>query len=175
MGVAGAGKSTVGRMLAHRLGWSFADADAYHSPAAWRKMEAGEPLTDADREPWLARLRAVIADHRATATPLVLACSALRAGYRRALVPDSTDVRFVYLRVAPEVSAARLAARRGHGVGPALNQSQFATLEEPADALWVDAALRPGECVGAIVAALGLEPVAPAPRDDGAPGGVPPA
>ena len=75
MGVAGAGKTTVGRLLAHELGWSFADADAYHSPDAWAKMARGEPLTDADRAPWLARLRAVISEHRATNTPLVLACS----------------------------------------------------------------------------------------------------
>lgn len=161
MGVAASGKTTVGRMLAHQLGWSFADADAYHSAQAWAKMGAGEALTDADRAPWLARLSAVIADHRATGTKLVLACSALRAVYRAALVPadaPSGAVRFVYLRVPPEVSAARLAARPGHAVGPALNDSQWATLEEPAEALWVDATHPPEECVRAIVDGLELTP-----------------
>lgn len=161
MGVAGSGKTTIGRMLAHRLGWSFADADAYHSTEAWAKMSAGQPLTDADREPWLARLEGVIADHRATGTPLVLACSALRASYRAALVPADAPggaVRFVYLRVPPEVSAARLGTRPGHAVGPALNASQWATLEEPAEALWVDATRTPEECVLAIVDGLELEP-----------------
>lgn len=159
MGVAGAGKSTVGRLLAHELGWSFADADAYHSAGAWEKMARGEPLTDADRAPWLARLRAVISEHRATGTPLVVACSALRAAYRDALVPPDAPrgaVAFVYLRVPPETTRARLASRSGHLVGPALDASQWATLEEPADALWVDATRPPAACVRVAIDGLGL-------------------
>ncbi len=159
MGVAGAGKSTVGRLLAHELGWSFADADAYHSPDAWAKMGRGEPLTDADRAPWLARLRTVIAEHRATGTPLVLACSALRASYREALVPPDAPphrVRFVYLRVPEDTTRRRLAGRRGHPVGPELDASQRSTLEEPADALWVDGTRSPAACVRAAIAGLGL-------------------
>lgn len=159
MGVAGAGKSTVGRHLAHALGWSFADGDAYHSPESWAKLERGEPLTDADRAPWLARLQGVIADHWGTNTPLVLACSALRAPYRHTLVPPALPpgaLRFVYLRVPPAVAEERLRTRRGHGVGPALVPSQFATLEEPAEAAWVDGTLPVEDATQAIVRALGL-------------------
>lgn len=161
MGVAGAGKSTVGRLLAHELGWGFADADGYHSPAAWAKMGRGEPLTDADRAPWLARLRAVIADHRATGKSLVVACSALKASYREALVPPDAPrgaVAFVYLRVPPDTTRTRLATRRGHPVGPALDASQWATLEEPADALWVDGTRSPAACVRAAIEGLRLAP-----------------
>jgi len=159
MGVAGAGKTTVGRMLAHELGWSFADADGYHTPDAWAKMGRGEPLTDADRAPWLARLRAVVADHRATGTPLVVACSALKDRYRQALVPADAPhgaVGFVYLRVPPETTRARLAARRGHPVGPELDASQWATLEEPSEALWVDGTRSPAACVRDAIDGLGL-------------------
>lgn len=172
MGVAGAGKSTVGRLLAHELRWSFADADAYHSPDAWAKMGRGEPLTDADRAPWLARLRGVIAEHRAAHTPLVVACSALRAAYRTALVPPDAPrgaVAFVYLRVPPQTTHARLASRRGHPVGPALDASQWATLEEPADALWVDGTQSPAACVRAAIEGLGLASRAPEGRDEARP------
>lgn len=161
MGVAGAGKSTVGRHLAHTLGWSFADGDAYHTPEAWAKLERADPLTDADRAPWLARLQGVIADHWGTNTPLVIACSALRAEYRRVLVPPALPpgaLRYVFLRVPPAVAEQRLRARRGHGVGAALVPSQFATLEEPADAVWVDATMSVEDVTLAILQALELEP-----------------
>lgn len=159
MGVAGAGKSTVGSHLAHTLGWSFADGDAYHSPESWAKLERGEPLTDEDRAPWLARLQGVIADHWGTNTPLVVACSALRAEYRRVLVPPALPpgaLRYVFLRIPPEVAERRLRTRRGHGVGPSLVPSQFATLEEPADAIWVDGTLPVEDVTQAILRALDL-------------------
>lgn len=133
MGVAGAGKTTVGRRLAESLGASFVDADAHHAPESIDKMRRGEPLTDADREPWLATLRRVIAEALAHDTPLVLACSALTRAYREALVPSGAESRvwFVYLRVSREVLAARLETRAGHFAGAALLESQLATLEVP--------------------------------------------
>jgi gluconokinase len=134
MGVAGAGKTTVGQRLAATLGWPFADADAYHSPENVARMRRGEGLTDAERQPWLATLAALIADHVARRAPLVLACSALRRTYRTTLAPASLGdaVRFVHLQVSAATLAERLATRPGHYAPPALLASQLATLEPPA-------------------------------------------
>jgi gluconokinase len=138
MGPAGAGKTTVGRALADALGWHFYDADDFHDPANVARMRRGEALTDADRAPWLAALREVlareIADVARGGQGAVLACSALRKAYREALVPSDAPpgaVRFVYLRASPPTLAARLSTRRGHFAPPALLASQLATLEEP--------------------------------------------
>jgi gluconokinase len=125
MGASGSGKSTVGTALAERLGWSFVDGDSFHSPEAVAAMAAGHPLTDADRWPWLGRIRAYL---DATDTPTVVACSALRRAYRDVL-RDRT--RFVYLDVDRDVLAARLAHRGPHFVGPSLLDSQLTTLEPP--------------------------------------------
>jgi gluconokinase len=146
MGVAGSGKTTVGSALAARLGWAFADADAYHDAAALGKMARGEGLTDADRAPWLARLAALVRTHLAGGPPLVLACSALRAVYRDVLTGGDGRVAVVWLDAPADVLAARLAARRGHAVGPSLLPSQLATLEPPAGALRLDAT-RPVEAL----------------------------
>lgn len=159
MGVAGAGKTTVGRRLADVLGWTFADADAYHSPANVARMRRGEGLTDAERAPWLASLAALVADHVARCAPLVLACSALRRGYRATLAPVALGdaVRFAYLRVSPATLAARLATRPAHYAPPALLASQLETLEEPApgeDVLTLDGEQPVDALVDAIVRAL---------------------
>ena len=159
MGVAGAGKTAVGRALADSLGWSFHDADDFHSRANVAKMRAGTPLTDTDRAPWLATLHALIADHLASGAPMVLACSALRAAYREALRPGgAADARvaFVQLDVPPEVAERRLAARSGHYMPASLVASQFATLEPPRDALRLDATRPVAELVQQIVDAFGL-------------------
>lgn len=150
MGVAGAGKTTVGRALAEALGWSFEDADAYHSPAALATMARGEGLTDADRAPWLARLAALVRDRLAAGPPTVLACSALKAGYREALGTDAPGVALVWLDVPAEVLHQRLRDRRGHVAGTDLLPSQLATLEPPADAIRLDGTAPIGAIVGRI-------------------------
>jgi gluconokinase len=136
MGVTGSGKTTVGRALAQALPCPFYDADDFHSPASIANMRAGIPLTDADRMPWLDRLRAVIDSTARAGTSAVLACSALRNAYRERLLPldptAASAVRFVYLSISPELVRARLLARRGHYMPASLVESQFAALEQPA-------------------------------------------
>lgn len=163
MGVAGAGKTTVGQALAEAMGWSFFDADDFHAPESVARMRAGLPLDDARRAPWLAELRALIASTLQAGESAVLACSALRHAYRDALVPRDVvtatggRVRFVHLRVSPGVLAARLGTRTGHFAPPALLTSQLATLEEPAagePALLLDGELPVPELVATIRAQL---------------------
>lgn len=138
MGVTAAGKTTVGRALAEQLHWRFADADDYHSAANVAKMRSGIPLTDEDRVPWLQVLRTAILDWIRASENVVLACSALKASYRDILIVGP-EVKLVYLRITEELAAARLDARRGHYMNPALLRSQFETLEEPHHALIIDA------------------------------------
>jgi gluconokinase len=137
MGVAGSGKSTVGALLATRLGVPFLDGDDFHTPAAKAQMAEGVPLTEEQRGPWLDRLHAELAAHAATG--VVLACSALTAASRRRLAGELTAVTFVAL-VAPEDElAARLAEREGHFAGPDLLASQLASLELDPGVQTVDA------------------------------------
>jgi gluconokinase len=133
MGVSGAGKSTVGRLIAARLDCSFRDADSFHPQANIEKMSRGEPLTDEDRWPWLQAIADWIAEHRAAGTTCVVTCSALKRRYRD-LITDRqrTDVRLVYLKGDMALIEARLKARKGHFMPPALLKSQFDALEEPA-------------------------------------------
>lgn len=159
MGVSGAGKTTLGLALASALGWDFADADDFHPPGNVAKMRAGTPLDDDDRAPWLAALRVEIERRLTLGKPLVLACSALKAAYRRALAgPDTDRVRLVHLDGSPALLAARLAARSGHYMPPALLGSQLAALEAPADAdaLRIDISLTTGAQVAAVRASLGV-------------------
>lgn len=159
MGVAGAGKTTVGRALAATLGWSFADADDYHPAANVQKMRRGVALTDADREPWLLALRTVIARHLASGDRLVLACSALRQSYRLTMRPPGApdgSVVFVQLDITPELAKRRLRLRSGHYMPPSLVESQFATLEEPEGAVRLDGALPVDVLVPAIRDALAI-------------------
>jgi gluconokinase len=130
MGVTGAGKTTVGRLLAAELSWQFADADAFHSPENVEKMRAGRPLDDADREPWLEALRRATEGWLAAGQDTVLACSALKRAYRDRL-RVSPDVRFVYLQGSSEQIERRLAERHGHFATQDLLRSQFESLEEP--------------------------------------------
>ena len=160
-GVTGAGKSTVGAALAERLGWRFIEADDFHSESSWNKLGRGEALTDADRAPWLARLREAIEGVVARGESAVLACSALKQAYREALVPPNAkpdEVRFVYLDADPALTAGRLARRADHRASPLLLPSQFATLEVPRDALRVSNALPPADIVERIVAEWSLTP-----------------
>lgn len=157
MGVAGAGKTYVGKALAAATGWPFLDADDFHSKANKEKMHRGEPLTDADREPWLEALRDAIDERLRAGASAVLACSALRQSYRDTLVPEGArpgEVRFVYLEVPRAVLRERLATRPHHFAGPSLLASQLETLEEPRDALRVDGTRPAAEIVSTIRAAF---------------------
>jgi gluconokinase len=144
MGVSGSGKTTVGRILARRRGWTFLDADDFHSAASVQKMRRGEPLTDADRAPWLDALAAALREHLGRGDSVVLACSALKASYRDVLRVDDR-VRFAFLRAAAPLLEQRLAGRAGHYFNPALLESQLETLEPPEDALVLDASRPPNE------------------------------
>src|SRR4051812_27364640 len=160
LGVMGAGKTTVGTALAERLGWRFLDADDFHGEQNWAKLSRGEPLTDADRLPWLARVRDALAEILVRGESAVLACSALRQAYRDALIPADAgpgDVRFVYLRADPAVTASRLDERRDHRASAALLESQYATLEEPRDALKLSNTAGVAQLVQAIVDAWSLD------------------
>jgi len=150
MGVSGAGKTTVGRMLAQSLGWEFRDGDDLHSAANRDKMAHGVALTDADRLPWLAAIRALIDDYLARARSVVVACSALKRAYRNILVGDPARVNFVWLDGSRDLIERRIAGRRGHFMAAGLVASQFADLEPPAGAIRVEIAASPAEIVGAI-------------------------
>ena len=164
MGVAGCGKTTVSGALAERLGWPVADADDFHPPANVAKMRAGTPLTDEDRRPWLATIRAWL---EAADGNVVVTCSALRRAYRDVLrgPPDQgaePRVRFVHLHGSRELLAARMGARQGHFMPLTLLDSQLATLEplQPnEDGVVVDIDASPEQIVEAALRGLGLQAV----------------
>ena len=131
MGVAGSGKTTVGRLLASALGWRFYEGDDFHPRANIDKMQRGIPLTDDDRWPWLQALRQVIDACQAQGTSAVMACSALKQTYRDYLMHGCDEVKLVYLKGSYALLYQRLAQRRGHFMPAGLLTSQFATLEEP--------------------------------------------
>jgi gluconokinase len=150
MGVAGAGKTTVGRSLAAALAYEFKDADDFHPAANVEKMRRGHQLDDADREPWLEAMAQAIDGWLRDGAGVVLACSALKQRYRERLLRDPSRMRVVYLRVSPELARQRAHVRVGHFMPSGLVDSQFAALEEPTDAIVIDG----GEEVAAIVAAI---------------------
>jgi len=156
MGVSGSGKTTIGSLLAQQLRWDFADADDYHPAANVEKMRNGTPLIDADRAPWLDALRSLIADWIDSGTSAVLACSALKLVYREKLRVNE-HVRVVYLKASTELLSRRLAERRGHYMKKEMLESQLATLEEPSDAIVVDATPMPEKIAQEIRRRLGLE------------------
>ncbi len=156
MGVSGVGKTTVGRLVAAGLGLPFHDADVLHSEASRRKMAAGIPLTEEDREPWLRTVaeRMAVWEQEGGA---VVACSALRRRHRDVLAAASPgNVRFVFLDADPQLIEARLATRRGHYMPPSLLDSQLATLERPRadEAIRVDASGTPEQTASAVLATL---------------------
>lgn len=150
MGIAGSGKTTVGSLLAERLGWPFFDADDFHSEANLNKMRGGMALSDADRLPWLERLRELIVERLGKDQGAVLACSALKESYRSTLSGDDPRVRFVFLQASPELLARRLEHRTGHFFTRPLLDSQLSVLEAPADAITVDASRTPEEIVSEV-------------------------
>lgn len=160
MGVAGSGKTTIGVKFAAGLGWPFFDGDDFHPPENIAKMSSGIALTDSDRGPWLQALADLIANKIASNTSAVLACSALKSAYRDRLKtgagPNTDQIRFVYLKVSPSIAHERLRKREGHFMPEELISSQFETLEEPDDAIIVNASLSPDEVVAQIRQALEL-------------------
>jgi len=138
MGVSGSGKTTVGRLLARRLDWTYYEGDDFHSAADIEKMSKGISLTDADRLPWLASIRNVIDECCARGSDAVIACSALRDKYRRCLANGESEIQFVYLKGDPEVIRERMNSRDRHYMKAGMLDSQFASLEEPENAIVMD-------------------------------------
>ncbi|MEV0029787.1 gluconokinase [Nocardia sp. NPDC050793] len=154
MGVSGAGKSTIGGRLAHTLGVPFAEGDDFHPPANVAKMRAGEPLTDADRVPWLDSIAAWLAERTAGG---VVSCSALKRDYRDRLRAATPDILFVHLTASREELARRMSTRRDHFMPASLLDSQLETLE-PLGAdergIAVDATRAPADLVRETIAVL---------------------
>lgn len=155
MGVSGSGKTTVGELLAERLGWDFVEGDEYHAPAHVAQMEAGVPLSDDDRQPWLQQLRRLIVDRLSAGESLVLTCSALKQSYRDLMVAGDPRVLVVYLQGDAETIGSRMVERKGHFMKAPMLASQFEVLEEPEDAITVDAGNSPDEIADQAI--VGLE------------------
>jgi gluconokinase len=155
MGATGSGKTTIGSLLAKRLGWDFVDADEFHSAANKAKMHAGISLTDADRLPWLETIHRQIQKWLAEGRNVGLACSALKQSYRD-LLWQGPEVQFVYLKGSYELIAERLRTRHGHFADEHILAGQFADLEEPTDAVTVDISPTPEKIVDEICRRLDL-------------------
>jgi gluconokinase len=172
-GVAGSGKSTVGRILATRLGWPYEDSDVLHSAADVAKMVSGVPLGDADRWPWLKTVATWMDQQIAAGGSAVLACSALKRSYRDYLRQGRPGVEIVLLEVDQATLMARLEGRHGHFFPLKLLQSQLADLEMPdpdEHVLVVPAVGTPAQMAGKIIEGLGLGPQPPSARQRPAPG-----
>lgn len=156
-GVSGSGKTRLGALLAERLGWPFSDADEFHAPEAIEKMRSGRPLTEAERQPWLERIRRAIHHAVEHNQPRVFTCSALRAEYRRTLLCDHPDAALIFwIAVDRQTLERRLRTRVGHFFGPELLDSQLQTAEEPRDepgVIVIDGDRSPEEIVSDIVRA----------------------
>lgn len=158
MGVSGSGKTTIGKVLATKLCATFADADDFHSEANKAKMAAGHPLTDEDRAPWLQVLNGLLESWVKSGRRGILACSALKAGYRQTLGAGvaADKIAFVWLDGSKEMIAERMKARQNHFMHADMLESQLATLEPPADATRVVNDRTPDEVAGEIVTELRL-------------------
>lgn len=152
IGPMGCGKSTIGKLLAEAIGWRFADADDFHPKENIAKMAAGISLDDADRQPWLLRLAALIGESVADGDRLVLACSALKRQYRDTLGIDQEQVVSVYLKGNKGLLASRIAERSHPYMSRGLLDSQLATMEEPEGGLLVDISSSPEQIVSEIIA-----------------------
>ncbi len=157
MGVTGTGKSTVGKLLAGALGWTFVEGDDFHPAANVEKMRRGIPLNDNDRRPWLDAIRHRLDEAVDRGENVVLACSALKHRYQHYLEShDPEAIRFVYLSGSRETLRQRLAGRQGHFMNPALLESQFEALEPPDEAITVDIEHSPRDIAAEIRTRLGL-------------------
>jgi len=157
MGVAGSGKTTIGKMLADAIPCPFLEGDSLHSQANVEKMSHGIPLTDADRAPWLSAIHARIVDVYNRGDSLVVGCSALRQSYRTVLA-DGLPLTWVYLKGSPELIRSRILHRASHFMKVDMLASQFGALEEPSDALVVDVSESPGAIVEWIMSELRRPP-----------------
>jgi gluconokinase len=137
MGVSGSGKSTIGKVLAERLKWIFADADDYHTSSNREKMARGEPLNDTDRLPWLEQLHQLMVSHARNQLCLVLACSALKHSYREILIGKLSNVTIIFLQGNQQIITERMRQRQ-HFMPISQLENQFQTLEPPKDAIIVD-------------------------------------
>jgi gluconokinase len=158
MGVVGSGKTTVGKLLAHELGWQFADADDFHPTANIAKIHSGIPLDDHDRAPWLSALHNAIGQWNESQQSVVLACSALKQSYRDELRVG--PVPFVFLKGSQQLIASRLRSRQGHFASESILASQFADLEEPDNAITVAVDQTPEAIAAEIMEQLKLPPLA---------------
>jgi gluconokinase len=156
MGVSGCGKSSVASLLASRTGGLFLDADDFHPPENKAKMAAAIPLTDEDRWGWLDALNGELKSQAATGRAVFLACSALRQMYRDRLRAGLPTLRFIYLKGSQELIRQRMGSRENHFMPPTLLESQFALLEEPADAIVADIESPLGEAVAGILTQIGF-------------------
>jgi gluconokinase len=156
MGVSGVGKTTIGKLLADRTRWKFEDADVYHPQKNRKKMAAGIPLTDADRQSWLTALHERMLQYRQNRENTILACSALKQQYRDLLASGfaKNEVLFVYLHAPAALIKERMEARRHPFMGPEMLDSQLATLEVPTNAWPISVAGTPEEAVEEIIAKL---------------------
>lgn len=156
MGVAGSGKTTIGRLLSQELHWPYFEADDFHPAANKEKMGRGVPLDDEDRTPWLAAIRRTIDACAAEQCSAVVSCSALKEKYRAQLTEGRTEVRVVFLTGPRELLRERLEGRAGHYMKPGMLDSQLAILEPPAGALALEVNRTPAELVREIRRGLGL-------------------
>jgi len=154
MGVSGSGKTTIGKLLAQRLGAHFLDADDFHPEENIAKMRSGVALEDADRAPWLSQLNKELRQRDVQGASAILACSALKRSYRQTLTEGLPEARIVYLRGSRALLASRLERRRGHFMTAKLLDSQFAALEEPRTAITINVDGTPEDTADAIVREL---------------------
>ena len=154
MGVTGAGKTTVGKLVAEHLGLPFVDADDFHDPENIERMRRGEPLNDAARTPWLDRLNAKLREHASSG--VVLACSALKQTYRARLTRGVESVEFVVLSGPPELLRERIEARTDHFAPASLLPSQIEALEIPTDSIVIGVDREPAAVAANVIVALGL-------------------
>ena len=157
MGVSGSGKTTIGQLLSAELICSFIDGDDFHPPVNIKKMSSGEALTDEDRWPWLEILTDKIQEYIQQEQSMVLACSALKKSYREILCVERELVQFIYLKGNYATILRRMQSRENHFMTKSLLQSQFATLEEPEDAIVVDISPSPSEILKSIRGLLHLK------------------
>ena len=155
-GVSGVGKTTIGKLLSENIGWAFYEGDDYHTNVNLAKMRNGTPLTDDDRRPWLDALRGKISEIVLHEEDAILSCSALKESYRFRLGSGLKDIVFVYLRGDYQLVQNRISERVGHYMSPDLLSSQYSDLEEPQNAIIVDAALEPMVIISYLKEALSL-------------------